>query len=734
MANPQIEVEIGAKIKSLFDSLNDAEGALQKFAGKAQKIGTALSLAITTPLLLIGTASLKAASDGEETASKFETVFKSIQAQAEISFKSLRNEFGLSSTASKQLLGDTGDLLTGFGFSQTAALDLATQVAKLGVDLASFTNFSGGAEGATQALTKALLGERESVKALGIAILEEDVNKQVAINTSKGLTFETERQAKAYATLDIALSQSKNAIGDFSRTSDQFANQQRIARARIEELAESLGKVLLPLATRIAGIIIKAADSFNQLSDGTKEIVVIIGALAASIGPLLLGVGTAIKIFPLLTAGFVALKGAVIAATGPFGLIAIAVAAAIPLLINLNNELNRTSKISGEVKASLLAQKIDETNKFLDDQVVKYRQLLPQLTEEERINKILVFELAQIRKQRGKSTEAIKAEENALIKWGLSALQSAKAVTVLGSSTKQTLEEFSKLQDIANEKIFRQFAEEANAFNKELDETIRLAKAIESINFSGFQTTAKFDDDGQIIEGTRKKIKLLETPIIEFDIKIGDPPIPEIADELPSGGDAFNFKFKEAFDKLKEEFSAFSGDFIGTVVEFTRNIKNIIQQNLGEAFVGIGESLGTALATGTSVVKALGQSLLSSIANFLGDLGQQLIAFGVAGIAFGSLIEAIKKGGPLSIPAGIAAIGAGVALVAASAAIRSTASKGLSGGGAGVGTSGVGAGSSFTGTGGTGFSAERNINLVGSFRIAGSDLLYVIDQSNQARI
>jgi hypothetical protein len=710
MANPQIEVEIGAKIKSLFDSLNDAEGALQKFAGKAQKIGTALSLAITTPLLLIGTASLKAASDGEETASKFETVFKSIQAQAEISFKSLRNEFGLSSTASKQLLGDTGDLLTGFGFSQTAALDLATQVAKLGVDLASFTNFSGGAEGASQALTKALLGERESVKALGISILEEDVKKQVAINTAKGLTFETERQAKAYATLDIALSQSKNAIGDFSRTSDQFANQQRIARARIEEVGESLGKVLLPLATRIAGIIIKAADSFNQLSDGTKEIVVIIGALAASIGPVLIGIGTLIKILPFLGAAFTAL-------TGPIGIVVTAVAIGTAAII-LNWE-----EVQRKVKVATLG--VIDTFISLLNAINVVASAIPGFSAVT-TGAILALEVAGRNLAKSIVDDLGKKAVDALDDFG-------NAIDNIPPKVKQTFEEFSKLQDIANEKIFRQFAEEANAFNKELDETIRLAKAIESINFSGFQTTAKFDDDGQIIEGTRKKIKLLETPIIEFDIKIGDPPFEEIADRIIDinkfiqtsaqeslGSNPFSFLVDSLFE-LSELTKIFTSDSsLEDKLDAVRQKALVI----GDVFTSLGGIIGNAFKGAN---QKLGQ-FLSAFITFAGQLIARAFAVSKANAIVGATAAGAATGpaAPFVTPALIAA---GIGVVAA-------AFSGIgSGGGRGnVGTSGVGAGSSFTGTGGTGFSAERNINLVGSFRIAGSDLLYVIDQSNQARI
>lgn len=206
---------------------------------------------VTTATVAMGIAFIKAGSDAEETESKFNTVFSSIQEQANNTADTLAKDFGIASITARQLLGDTGDLLTGFGFTQESALDLSKQVQELAVDLASFTNFSGGAEGASIALTKALLGERESIKSLGISILEEDVQRQIAINTANGMVFETERLAKAYATLQLAQMQSVNAIGDFERTQDSLANRMRIVQARLTDFAADIGKELIPMAKDI---------------------------------------------------------------------------------------------------------------------------------------------------------------------------------------------------------------------------------------------------------------------------------------------------------------------------------------------------------------------------------------------------------------------------------------------------------------------------------------------------
>lgn len=662
MANPEILVEIGAKINQFLTDLNDAESALQKFATKSIAIGAGLTAAVTLPIIALGNATLKAASDAQETSSKFAIVFRDIQKDAEESFKVLRNEYGLSSTAAKQLLADTGDLLTGFGFSQTAALDLSTQVAKLGADLASFTNFAGGAEGATQALTKALLGERDSVKALGITILEEDVKKQVAINTAKGLTFETERQAKAYATLDLALEQSKNAIGDVSRTSEEFANQQRIANGRIQELSVSLGTIFLPLANKIVGVVIKIAEKLNSLSDITKTVIVVLAGFAAAIGPVLLGIGTAIKLLPVLIAGITAISG-------PVGILVIALTVATATIILNFDEVKK--------KVSLAVLDVIGALRTLLTAIDLVAGAFPGF--------------------KATTTGALAALQAAGESFAKSLVDSFKgdaepAVNDLSTDITKLTENTESLIGPA-EKLVRVFTDLAN------------------IPAIGLPKTGD-------VQALRARFEQLRSGGQTESTSI-NPNLPGVQ----TGPTAQMIKSAEAGKQVLAQIYA---DANQQAIEFNEMITQTLSNGISNAITDLAFSIGEALATGDNVFSAIGQSLLNSIGSFLGDLGAQLIQVGVAGLAFATLLETIKAGGPAAIPAAIAAIGIGVALTAASGAFRGLAGKGLSGGG-GSGGGSVGAGVSGQTFGGSGFSSNA-MNLNGEFIVKGTDLVYVLNR------
>lgn len=347
MATRNVEYIISLRDK-FSRSLAGIDKNLLATGKRIQSIGIAMSLAVTLPIVALGATAIKLASDFEETESKFNTVFSSIQQQATETAKNLKDNFGLSSRAALQLLGDTGDLLVGFGFTESAALEMSQQVNELAVDLASFTNVQGGAQSASAALTKALLGERESIKTLGISILESDVKARVLLNTQKGLTFASVRQAKAVATLQLATEQSSKAIGDFERTSGSFANQLRISKARLEDLAISLGKILLPTALKLLKIVKDWIERFSALDASTKKIIIIMAGVAAAIGPVLFIVGNLITLLPLLGA-------AITFATGPIGLIIIGISALVIGLVLAFKRFEGFRNVVNIVRSGLIA-------------------------------------------------------------------------------------------------------------------------------------------------------------------------------------------------------------------------------------------------------------------------------------------------------------------------------------------------------------------------------------------
>lgn len=462
-----LNFKFGADLKGFDRAMKKAQKNLKKFGKNIQRTGENLTTGLTLPILGLGAASLKLASDFEETNAKFKTVFSSIQAEAEQTAKVFADSFGLSDLAAKQLLSDTGDLLVGFGFTEKSALDLSKQVNELAVDLASFTNFSGGAEGASAALTKALLGERESIKSLGIAITETDLKKFAA---DHGLVWkELDRVAKAQLTFDLALKQSSKAIGDFERTQDGFANQVRITKGELTDAAISLGEHLLPMAQKAIVVVRGLIERFNSLSVSTKENIVKWGLIVAAIGPALIifgkmvvGVSGLIKLFAALRTAVLATSGAFKALTvamvkNPIGALIAVVTTAAGAYLLLETNTKKASRAQKEFNG--VTESTEDAIKRLSKSVGDMGKDSIQLQIEEieaLIKKIKGFEVkeSQFTKGVGLSKEQeqqLKELNNILFelqrKQALAKIEAdelAKSINVIGDETVDTTEDTVK--------------------------------------------------------------------------------------------------------------------------------------------------------------------------------------------------------------------------------------------------------------------------------------------------
>ena len=223
-----------------------------------------------TALVQFGKKSIQTFSDLEEATSKFGVVFSGVMSKAEAGMNRLIDKYHFSELGAREMLSGTGDLLTGFGFAQDTAFDYAQQVAELGADLASFSNYQGGAKGAAEALTKGMLGETESMKALGIVIRQDDAEFRNMVETLKQTKGYTEQQAKAEAVLATAIKQSKNAIGDYQRTADSLSNQMRRTGNIAQDALSAVGEIFVD-AFDIGGIVKSFNDNFSDIVKYIKE-------------------------------------------------------------------------------------------------------------------------------------------------------------------------------------------------------------------------------------------------------------------------------------------------------------------------------------------------------------------------------------------------------------------------------------------------------------------------------
>lgn len=248
-------------VSDIKDATTGIGKVAKSFTGLSQQLesGVARSLKNLIPsfktMAIAGTAAagsvaaasfklVQQASNLEESQTKVNTVFKNSSFIVDNFAKTSAASFGITKQAALEAAGTFGNLIQAFGIGEGQAANMSVKLVGLAADLASFNNTR--IEDAITALRSGLSGEAEPLKRFGVAI--NDVRlKQEALNMGlydgKGALDITAKTQAAYA---LILKDTNLAQGDFSRTSDGFANQMRILKAALSDASTEVGLVLLP--------------------------------------------------------------------------------------------------------------------------------------------------------------------------------------------------------------------------------------------------------------------------------------------------------------------------------------------------------------------------------------------------------------------------------------------------------------------------------------------------------
>jgi len=247
-------------IGKMAKSFSGLTGQLEKGVGSALKnlIPSFKTMAIagTAAAGAVAAASFKLvqqASNLEESQSKVNTVFGNSAFIIDNFAKTSAASFGITKQAALEASGTFGNLIQAFGIGEGQAANMSITLVQLAADLASFNNTP--IEEAIIALRSGLSGEAEPLKRFGVAINDTRL-KQEALNMGlydgKGALDITAKTQAAYA---LILKDTNLAQGDFSRTSEGFANQMRILQASLSDAATEVGLVLLPYFKEFVGFI-----------------------------------------------------------------------------------------------------------------------------------------------------------------------------------------------------------------------------------------------------------------------------------------------------------------------------------------------------------------------------------------------------------------------------------------------------------------------------------------------
>jgi hypothetical protein len=607
----QITADISNFDKNIKKATDIADSSTKKMQAKFDrlgdtfvKVGTKASI-LSAGLVAVGTKAFLMAADIEDAVGATEQIFGDNANTVNAWASKLDSSFGIAKKEALEYSNLMGSMLINIGkLTKEEASKQSAKLIELAGDLTAM--YGGTTADAVRALTGALKGNNTMLDNYGMAVNEALIKQKALELGLVGVNGEMTLQAKQGATLALIWEQTGAAQGQAAREADGASGAMRALKTEITNLTTELGEVLLPIITPIVAGIRDFVSGIRDLSPEAKKVIVVVAGIAAAIGPLLLGLGSLLKMIPLITAAFTAM-------TGPIGIAVTAIVAGATLIITHWNEIKAASrnvvkyikddwerlKESFEVTNSSIGKLMKgDFNGWMDDIKKSFNLTVDYL------------------KNRWEQLKGIFKDDKIgnPDQKGLEAALAANEMTGSMGAVKKAIEET---------------VQPTTDLGKANDD---LAKSQEKVveNLKAMKLVIPKKEEYSLFDAlfTQSGNELILNPTIEPRI---DPA------ELKS--------------KMYETVKSAMGDLSEGIEIISIDLTDMITSTLTNVF----SAVSTAIMEGDNVMEALGASLLGTLGGIMVDLGKMAIGIGVG-------LEAIKKAFQSLNPA--LAIGAGVALIA----------------------------------------------------------------------
>lgn len=532
-----------------------------------------------------------------------------------------------------------------------------------------------------------IIGQQAFLASLGLT--EQQINDTIEaaaqLSSATGMTLDSavKNLAKTYGGLSGELGESIPKLKEL--TAEQMKNGEAVKfilenykgfaesaaetglgpmqqlKNSIGDVGEEIGKVLMPMVQAVARMLKDFAAWLQGLSPAAKTSIVVIGGVAAALGPLSVALGSAVKLLPMLKIGLAAI-------TGPVGLVTAAIlgAASALAISKANSDAIVNERISEQ------AQKYISSGKSIDE--------LKQMREEA---------LAKNLEYYGKQERARDATNP--LKAG-----SLHYFVASYRANREDLRKYSVRTQYYYEQV------------KALDEAISvLSQTADTTGLTVEDFTKTVEDSFKVIQGSNteiekstgligqleQKIKELETAKREatstMEIHNLTLEIATLRDELSKlqqigaaesiAGDTGNLFGKGgisplAFDpdainppesdwsEARQNFAANLSNFASEARAQTMDAAASIRGFLSDVATAIGEGLGN-IFTGDGTFDDMLNGIVSAMGNFLKSLGKQLIALGTMMVAIRAAVNASWVTPWTAIAVGVAAVALGTAMI-----------------------------------------------------------------------
>lgn len=303
--------------KKVEQSTNDLKNKYGAVSEKMRNVGLGLTAAITAPAMLVGKSMLEAGMNAVESENLFEVSMGGMARQARKWSEDMGKSLGLNRYAIRENVATFNVMFGSMGLGAQKAYELSTGLTKLAYDMASFYNLK--PEEAFEKLRSGISGEVEPLRQLGISVTEATVQTYAYTHGIAKQGEQLTEQQKILARYGVIMDATSKAQGDLARTAESPVNQLRRMKEQASEVSIQFGQAMIPAFQSALGWVSKLVAWLTSLTDTQKQWLLVIGVVAAVVGPAILAISQLASAFVAVTTAmgtFAIIKNAL---SGPAG-------------------------------------------------------------------------------------------------------------------------------------------------------------------------------------------------------------------------------------------------------------------------------------------------------------------------------------------------------------------------------------------------------------------------------
>lgn len=284
---------LSTKVQKSAKDMYNAGHTIQEVGQNIYSIGQRATIGISAPLAAMSKSIIQGGANVLAFESAYTQSMKEMASAGDKFAEQTAKAIGATTNQVREQLLAFNKYAKGMGMTGDEALAFAEKMSVLTADLSAFSDVP--LDEATDRMKSALMGNYEAVDQLGLSFGEATIKQEMLREGLSGQFSELKETTKMQLLYNLAMQQSKDAVGQASRESESYQAKMNKLKGTLENLYKNVFVVLEPQVIKLADSLTQLVEKLQQMSPEQIEFWANLVKWAIIIPPVILYFGALVE-------------------------------------------------------------------------------------------------------------------------------------------------------------------------------------------------------------------------------------------------------------------------------------------------------------------------------------------------------------------------------------------------------------------------------------------------------